>query len=226
MEELYTLGFEGRLTSKGRDKLFKAIKWDYWDEDPYLGGWYVHCEAPTVDKEKFDDFKEIGNNNDYVYYGYLELREVSHFHKSRRYDRLIDYARFGNIWCVIINGNKFYFQGGEENVEKTKDLEPTSSESGLDVEGEKEHLEKLKKEYAKLYDESRGKTIADYAQWDSQNGMAVVCVHTENPDDCEEIEHELRSLASDILQAQNTIAREKEIKRHLSEKRNRENHED
>lgn len=229
MEELYTLGFEGQLTTKGKDKWFKAMKWDYWDEDPYLGGWYVHCEAPTADKEKFDDLKEIGNNNDYVGYGYLEFREVSHFHKSRRYDRLIDYARFGNIWGVIINGNKFYFQGGEENMEKTKDIEPDSSECGLNVEGEKEHLEKLKKKYAKLYDESRGKTVVDYAQWDNDMGMAVVCVHTEKPDDREESEHELRSIASDILHIQNELANHEEIERYLAKRRKEakiENHED
>ena len=146
MEELYTLGFEGKLTSEGRDELFKAMKWDYWGEDPYLEGWYVHCEAPTADKEKFDDLKAIGNNKDYVDYGYLELREVSHFHKSRRYDRIVDYARFGNICGVIINGKKFYLEGGEQRMEKTKDLEQDSDEYGLDVEDEKERLEKLKKE--------------------------------------------------------------------------------
>ena len=227
MEELYTLGFEGKLTSGGRDEFFKAMKWDYWDEDPYLGGWYVHCEAPTADKGKFDDLKEIGNNKDYVDYGYLELRKVSHFHKSRRYDRIINYARFGNIWGVIINRNKFYFQGREENMEKTKDLEATNAECGLNVEGEKESLEKLKKEYAKLYDESRGKTVADYAQWDNEKGMAVVCVHTEKPDDCEEREHKLRSLASDILHIQNELANHEDIERYRElRKRKGENHED
>ena len=150
MEELYTLGFEGKLTSEGRDELFKAMKWDYWGEDPYLEGWYVHCEAPTADKEKFDDLKAIGNNKDYVDYGYLELREVSHFHKSRRYDRIVDYARFGNICGVIINGKKFYLEGGEQRMEKTKDLEQDSDEYVLDVEDEKERLEKLKKEYYKV----------------------------------------------------------------------------
>lgn len=215
MEELYTLGFEGQLTSEGKDKWFKAMKWDYWDEDPNLGGWYVHCEAPTSDKEKFDDLKAIGNNEDYVDYGYLELREVSHFHKSRRYDRLINYARFSNIWNAIINRNKLNLEGEEENMEKTNDLEPTSAECVLDVEGEKESLKKLKKEYAKLYDESRGKTVADYAQWDNEMGMAVVCVHTEKPDDCEETEFQLRSLAYQILFIQNELANHEDIERYM-----------
>ena len=117
----------------------------------------------------------------------------------------------------------------EENVEKKEELEPASAECGLDVEGEKEHLEKLKKEYAKLYDGIRGKTVVDYAQWDNEKGMAVVCVHTEKPDDCEESEHELRSLASDILHIQNELANNEEIERYCAKRREEakiENHED
>ena len=113
-------------------------------------------------------------------------------------------------------------------MKKTKDIEPNSSKSGLDVEGEKEHLEKLKKKYEKLYDESRGKTVVDYAQWDNEKGMAVVCVHTEKPDYCEESEHELRSLASDILHIQNELANNEEIERYLAkrmEEEKIENHE-
>lgn len=110
-------------------------------------------------------------------------------------------------------------EGEEANMEKTKDLEPAIAECGLNVEGEKESLKKLKKEYAKLYDESRGKTVADYAQWDNEMGMAVVCVHTEKPDDCEESEHELRSLASDILHIQNELANHEEIERYLAKRR-------
>ena len=217
MEELYTLGFEGQLTSKGRDKSFKAMQWDYWDEDPYLGGLYVHCEAPTSDRERYDDLKRIGDNGDCIEYGHLELREVNHFNKSRRYDRLVACTSFLSPLQMTMKKMKLE----EGNMEKTKDLEPASAECGLDVEGEKEHFEKLKKEYAKLYDESRGKTVADYAQWDNEKGMAVVCVHTEKPDDCEEREHDLRSLASDILQIQNELANHEEIERY-SEKRKEE----
>ena len=141
MEELYTLGFEGQLTSKGRDELFKAMQWDYWDEDPYLGGWYVHCEAPTNDRERYGDLKRIGDNGDCIEYGHLELREVNHFNKSRRYDRLIALTSFLSPLQRTIKKMKLE----EENMEKNEYLEPTSAECGLDVEGEKEHLKKLKK---------------------------------------------------------------------------------
>ena len=55
----------------------------------------------------------------------------------------------------------------------------------------------------------------------------MVCVHTEKPDDCEESEHELRSLASDILHIQNELANNKEIERYMaSRKRKGEDDED
>lgn len=226
MEELYTLHFEGFTTSKGRDEWFKSMKWEYWDEDHRDGGWLIHCESPTTERGRFDDLKAIGNNEDYTGYGTLELREVNHFGESRRYDRLIGLSSFLNVFKRMAEEKKLEV---EEDMEKTKSDEPISAECGLNVEGEKESLEKLKKEYAKLYDESRGKTVADYAQWDNEKGMAVVCVHTEKPDDCEEIEHELRSLASDILHIQNELANNEEIERYLAERRKEakiENHED
>lgn len=226
MDELYTLSFEGLLTPEGRDEWIKAMPWDYWSEEPELGGWYVHCEAPTPYEKKFDDLKKIGDNEDYIEYGSLELREVNHFNQSRRYDRLINFACFSNIWKGLINRNKLNLDG-EEDMEKTKDLEPTSAECGLNVEGEKESLKKLKKEYAKLYDESRGKTVADYAQWDSEKGMAMVCVHTEKPDDCEETEFQLRSLAYQILFIQNELANHEDIERYMAlRKRKAEDDED
>lgn len=223
MEELYTLGFEGKLTSKGRDELFKAMKWDYWDEDPYLGGWYVHCEAPTADRERYDDLKRIGDNGDCIEYGHLELREVNHFNKSRRYDRLIGLTSFLSPFQKTMKKMKLE----EGDIVKMEDLEPASAECGLNVEGEKESLEKLKKEYAKLYDESRGKTVVDYAQWDNEKGMAVVCVHTEKPDDCEESDFRLRSLAYQILFIQNELANHEDIERYMaSRKRKGEDDED
>ena len=109
----------------------------------------------------------------------------------------------------------------EENMEKTKDIEPDSAECGLDVDGEKESLEKLKKEYAKLYDESRGKTVVDYAQWDNEKGMAVVCVHTEKPDDCEESEFQLRSIAYQILFIQNELANHEDIERYMASRKSK-----
>lgn len=104
---------------------------------------------------------------------------------------------------------------------KNKKCEPTHADCGVNIEGEKEHLEKLKKKYAKLCDEIRGKTVADYAQWDNDIGMAVVCVHTEKPDDCEEIKHELRSLASDILHIQNELANYEEIEQYIASRSER-----
>ena len=59
--------------------------------------------------------------------------------------------------------------------------------------------------------------------------MAVVCVHAEKTDNCEEIEHELRSIASDILHIQNELANNEEIERYLAKRKEEdkiENHED
>ena len=71
--------------------------------------------------------------------------------------------------------------------------------------------------------------MVDYAKWDNEKGMAVVCVHTEKPDDFKESEHELRSLASDILHIQNELANHEEIERYLAKRKEEEkieNHED
>ena len=103
---------------------------------------------------------------------------------------------------------------------KNKKCEP-EYDCFVDIDGEMEHLKQLKERYAKLYDESRGKTVVDYAQWDNEKGMAVVCVHTEKPDDCEEREHELRSLASEMLHIQNMVANDVEIKRYMELKKHK-----
>lgn len=212
MEDLYTLHFEGLATPKGRDEWFEAMPWEYWDESPQDGGWLIHCEAPTTERERFDDLKAIGNNEDYTEYGTLELREANHFGESRRYDRLIGLSSFLNVFKRMAEEKKLE---GEEDMEETKSDEPISAECGLDVEGEKESLKKLKKEFAKLYKESQGRIVVDYAQWNNEKGRAEVSYHWELPDDLDEYEYKMRSLAYQILFIQNELANHEDIERYM-----------
>lgn len=99
---------------------------------------------------------------------------------------------------------------------------PTSVACGIDVDDEVKRLEQMKERYAELFEKSHGKIVVDCAYWNNEYGMAMVHYNLVAPKNHEEYEYQMNMLASDILQAQNTIAREKEVKRHLSEKRKEE----
>ena len=101
-----------------------------------------------------------------------------------------------------------------------------SVSSGIDVDDEVKRLDEMKAKYAELFEKSHGKIVVDCAYWNNEYGRAMVHYNFVAPKNHEEYEYEMNMLASDILQVQNTIAREKEVKRHLSEKRKCENHED
>ena len=103
---------------------------------------------------------------------------------------------------------------------------PTSIACGIDVDDEVKRLEEMKAKYAELFEKSHGKIVVDCAYWNNEYGRAMVHYNLVAPKNHEEYEYEMNMLASDILQAQNTIAREKEVKRHLSEKRKEEDDED
>ena len=103
---------------------------------------------------------------------------------------------------------------------------PTSVDCGIDVYDEVKRLEEMKAKYEELFEKSHGKIEVDCAYWNNEYGRAMVHYNLVAPKNHEEYEYEMNMLAYDILQSQNTIAREKEIKRHLSEKRNREKYED
>ena len=103
---------------------------------------------------------------------------------------------------------------------------PTRVACGIDVDDEVKRLEEMKAKYAELFEKSHGKIVVDCAYWNNEYGRAMVHYNLVAPNNHEEYEYEMNMLASDILQAQNTIAREEEIKRHLSEKRKHENYED
>lgn len=100
--------------------------------------------------------------------------------------------------------------------------EPAHADCGVNIDEEMEHLKKLKERYAKLYDESHGKTIVDYAYWSDEYGMAMVCYHTVEPDDYDDCVHELRSIASEMLHIQNMVANDVEIKRYMELKNTKE----
>lgn len=106
-----------------------------------------------------------------------------------------------------------------ENTKETKDLEPTSIECGVDIDGEMEHLERMKERYAELYKKVWGEIKVESAYWSDEYGRAMVHYNVVVPKNHEEYEFEMRMLASDILHAQNLIAKEKEIKRYMVENR-------
>lgn len=109
---------------------------------------------------------------------------------------------------------------------------PTSVACGIDVDNEAKRLEKLKKEFEELYEQSRGKLVVDYAKWDEKEGMAMVCSHPETPDNYDELEHRMMEIASDMLHAQNMIGFEEERRRYewkkkiIEESKSRESDED
>ena len=103
---------------------------------------------------------------------------------------------------------------------------PTSFACGIDIDDEVTRLEERKEKYAELFEKSHGKIVVDCAYWNNEYGRAMVHYNFVAPKNREEYEHQMNMLASDILHAQNTIAREKEVKRHLSEKRKGEDDED
>lgn len=109
----------------------------------------------------------------------------------------------------------------EEYMEK-----PTSVACGIDVDEEVKRLEQMKERYAELFEKSHGKIVVDCAYWNNEYGRAMVHYNLVAPKNHKEYEYEINMLASDILQAQNTIAREKDVKRYLSEKRKGEDDED
>ena len=221
-EDLYVLKFDGLVTPEGEKQLRFFERWEFFEGIGEKGNWSVLGVAKNISKDKFNELMRICHNGDCVIYGFLKLEKEN---AVDEHERLVRFEHFDNIGKRSMKGITLK---QEEDMRKPKDLEPTSAECGLDVEGEKESLEKLKKKYAKLYDDSRGKTVVDYAQWDNEKGMAVVCVHTEKPDDCEESEHELRSLASDILHIQNELANNDEIERYWAKRKEEEkieNHE-
>lgn len=96
---------------------------------------------------------------------------------------------------------------------------PTSVACGIDVDDEAKRLDKMKAKYAELFEKSHGKIVVDCAYWNNEYGRAMVHYNLVAPKNHEEYEYEMNMLASDILSAQNAISREKEVKRHLSEKR-------
>lgn len=90
-----------------------------------------------------------------------------------------------------------------EDVEKTN--------GGIDIPREMERLKKLKEEYAELRDKSRGKIVVNCAYW-SQDGEEVrVDWRMVMPDDYDDYEHKMRMLASEMLDVQNAIARQREM---------------
>lgn len=104
---------------------------------------------------------------------------------------------------------------------------PTSVACGIDVYDEAKRLEQMKEKYAELFEKSHGKIVVDCAYWNNEYGMAMVHYNLVAPKNHEEYEHEMNMLASDILHAQNTITREKEVKRYMaSRKRKVEDDED
>ena len=98
-------------------------------------------------------------------------------------------------------------------MEKKKDFKK-SYECCLNLEGEKERLEKLKKDYANLYKQIQGEIVADCAQWSVEEDRAVVLAHFVAPDNFEELRHQMREIAFDMLQAQNMIDLEEERRRY------------
>ena len=103
---------------------------------------------------------------------------------------------------------------------------PTSVACGIDVDDEVKRLEEMKEKYAELFEKSHGKIVVDCAYWNNEYGRAMVHYNLVAPKNHEEYEYEMNMLASEILNSQNAIAREKEVKRHLSKKRKYEKYED
>ena len=93
---------------------------------------------------------------------------------------------------------------------------PTSVNCGIDVDDEVKRLEEMKEKYAELFEKSQGKIVVDCAYWNNEYGRAMVHYNVVAPKNHEEYEYEMNMLASDILQAQNAIAREKEVKRYMA----------
>ena len=90
-----------------------------------------------------------------------------------------------------------------EDVEKTN--------GGIDIPREIERLKKLKEEYAELRDKSRGKIVVDCAYWSQDGKEARVDWRMVMPDDYDDYEHKMKMLASEMLDVQNAIARQREI---------------
>lgn len=102
----------------------------------------------------------------------------------------------------------------EEKIMKT-----ASVACGIDIDDEVKRLEQMKERYAELFEKSHGKIVVDCAYWNNEYGRAMVHYNLVAPKNHEEYEYEMNMLASDILHAQNTIARSEEIKRYLSKRK-------
>lgn len=107
-----------------------------------------------------------------------------------------------------------------------KDMKIASVACGIDIDDEVKRLEEMKKKYAELFEKSHGKIVVDCAYWNNEYGRAMVHYNLVAPKNHEEYEHEMNMLASDILHAQNAIARSKEIKRYMMENRKDKENED
>ena len=207
-EDLYVLKFDGLVTPEGEKQLRFFERWEFFEGIGEKGNWSVLGVAKNISKDKFNELMRICHNGDCVIYGFLKLEKENAVDER---ERLVRFEHFDNIGKRSMKGITLK---QEEDMEKTKELEQTSAECDLDVEGEKERLEKLKKEFEELYEQSRGKIVVDYAKWDEKEGMAIVCSHPETPDNYDELEHRMREIASDMLHAQNMIGWEEERRRY------------
>lgn len=226
MEDLYVLKFDGLVTTEGEKKLRFFERWEFFEGIGEKGNWSVLGVAKNIRKDKFNELMRICHNGDCVIYGFLKLEKEN---AVDEHERLVRFEHFDNIGKRPMKGITL---NQEEDMKKTKDFEPTTSECCLNLEEEKERLEKLKKEFEELYEQSRGKLVVDYAKWDEKEDMAIVCSHQESPDNYDELEHRMREIASDMLNAQNMISWEEERKRYewkkkfIEESKSREDDED
>lgn len=99
----------------------------------------------------------------------------------------------------------------EEKIMKT-----ASAACGICIDDEVKRLEQMKERYAELFEKSHGKIVVDCAYWNNEYGRAMVHYNLVAPKNHKEYEYEMDMLASDILQSQNTIAREEDVKRYMA----------
>ena len=94
MDEIYNLKFDGSVTTEGERQLRLFTGWDFYEAKERDGNWLVDCEAKILCAEEFDNFKSLGNNEDYVLIGDLELKETR---PIKRGDKIFPLCQFPQI---------------------------------------------------------------------------------------------------------------------------------